>query len=66
MTERPFSDEHVRRELLYRLNAIPGVTISDTAIDKYPSIALTTLNSEDALEQFLAVLDWVGQEIRAT
>jgi hypothetical protein len=61
----PFSDEHARKEFLRRLNEIPDVTIPDSALDKYPSIALTTLNNEGALERFLAVLDWVAQEIRA-
>lgn len=62
----PFIDEHKRLELLRRLNDISGITISNKAIDKYPTIALTTLNDQTALEQFLEVLDWTVQEIRTT
>lgn len=65
-SELPFSDELRRRELLRRLNEIPGIAIPDGAVDKYPSIALTALSSEDALGRFLAVLDWVAQEIKTS
>ncbi len=62
----PFNDEHKRLELLRRLNDIPGVTVPRSAIEKWPSIPLTTLNNETALAQFLEVLDWIAQEIRTT
>jgi hypothetical protein len=61
-----FAEEHKRLELLRRLNDIPGVTVPQRAIYKYPNIALTTLNNEAALAQFLGVLDWIAQEIRTT
>jgi hypothetical protein len=61
-----FADENKRLELLRRLNDISGVTVPRKAIDKYPSIALTTLNEEAALAQFLRVLDWIAQEIRTS
>ncbi|MDP9378706.1 MAG: hypothetical protein M3Q29_00895, partial [Chloroflexota bacterium] len=61
----PFTDEHKRLELLRRLNDISGVTVPRSAIEKYPSIPLTTLNNEDSHTQFLGVLDWIVQEIRA-
>jgi hypothetical protein len=60
----PFADEHERLELLRRLNRIPGVNISGTAIDKSPSIALTTLNNGDSRAQFLGVLDWIVREVK--
>ena len=65
-TQPPFADEHKRLELLRRLNNLPEVTIPRSAIEKWPSIALTTLNIEGALAQFLEVLDWIVEEIIAT
>lgn len=62
----PFDEYSKRLELLHRLNEIPDVTISEEAIDKYPSITLSTLNNEAALKQFLEVLDWFVQEVKAT
>lgn len=62
----PFDDELKRLEFLRRLNEIPGVTIPDKAIDKYPSISLSTLNNKAALNQFLETLDWVVQEVEAS
>ena len=62
----PFSDETKRLEILHRLNQIPGISIPNNAIDKYPSIALTKLRSESSLRQFLKVLDWVISEIKLT
>jgi len=61
-----FADEQKRLELLRRLNEIPGVTVPRSGIEGWPSIALTTLNNEAALAQFLEVLDWIAQEIRTT
>ncbi len=62
----PFDSEEKRRELLSRLNAIPGVSLPDSAITKRPGIPLSTFEDESALEQFLKVFDWVIQEIAAT
>ena len=65
-TKPPFNDEPKRLEILRRLNEIPDVDIPDTAIDKYPSISLSTLNSETALKQFLETLDWIVEEIKSS
>jgi hypothetical protein len=59
---RPFSDNALRRELLDRLNRIPGVVIP--AESQWPRIPLTTLVDKAAMDQFLAVLDWAISEIR--
>ena len=48
------------------MNDILGVTIPRSAIEKWPSIKLTTLNNETALAQFLEVLDWIAQKIKTT
>ncbi len=65
-TRPPFNDESKRLELLSRLNAIPGVDIPDDAITRFPSIRLSTLKDEAVLKQFLEVLDWCVQEIKAS
>ena len=62
----PFGDEDKRLELLRRFNAIPGVSIPADAIARYPSIPLSLLTDEAALKQFLEVLDWAVDEIKAS
>jgi hypothetical protein len=54
-----------RIELLRRLNAIPGVSLSMDNVDKYPNILLSTLANEDALEQFLQTVAWTNEEVKA-
>ncbi len=49
--------------LLARLNAIPGVSIPESAIDKRPSIPLAALINEHPLYQVLSVLDWCVEQI---
>jgi hypothetical protein len=62
---KPPSDaESKRKELLDRLNQIPGVNIPADAITRRPSIFLSALKDENALRQFLETLDWVVQEIK--
>lgn len=61
----PFADETRRRELLRRLNQIPGVAIPDDRIARRPSFSLATLQNDTALQQFLATFDWVIQEIQS-
>ena len=65
-TKTPFDNEHKRSELLRRLNKVPGITISDEAKNKYPRVWLAALNRETALKQFLEVLDWFVEEVKAT
>ena len=65
-TKPPFSDELKRSEVLRRLNEIPGITIPDQAIDKYPSLPLSALRNEATLKQFLEILDWIVQEVKAS
>lgn len=62
----PFDDVENRRELLARLNGIPGVSLPDDAIERRPSIPLATLNDTIALEQFLGIFDWVVREIKTS
>ena len=65
-TTPPFEAEAKRVELLQRLNALPGVTIPPDAITRRPSIRLSVLHEETVLQQFLAICDWIIQEITAS
>ena len=53
------------RELLRRLNEIPGVAITDVAITRRPRIPLDMLGRDPAaLEAFLLVFDWFWETVR--
>jgi hypothetical protein len=62
----PFDSEERRRELLDRLNAIPGVSLPADVLTKRPGIPLSTFAREAALSQLLDVYAWVIGEIRNT
>jgi len=59
----PFDSESKRKELLERLNQIPGFSIPDDAIERRPNVYLAVLKNKDSLNQFLETLDWTVQEI---
>jgi hypothetical protein len=61
----PFDAEEKRRELLNKLNQIEGIKIPADALARRPSISLAELAKYGTVEQFLAVFDWVVEEIRA-
>jgi len=62
----PFTDETKRMELLHRLNETTGVDLPAGRITGRPSFPLAALNDEADLKQFLEVLDWFVQEVKAT
>jgi hypothetical protein len=62
----PFASEEKRRELLFRLNSIEGVTIAADRLDKRPPVPLSVLTDEKKLDSFLSIFDWVISEIRAS
>jgi hypothetical protein len=65
MTSPPFDDLGRRRELLRRLNLIPGVSFPDETITRRPSIPLSLLaNDPAALAALKAALDWCCAEVR--
>jgi len=66
MNKSPFNDEMKRKELLRRLNQIPGVEIPEKAITRRPNIYLSKLKEASSLAQLLETLDWVVQEIKAS
>jgi hypothetical protein len=62
----PFDAEAKRFELFQRVNTLPGVTIPPDAITRCPSIRLSVLQDDIVLQQFLAICDWIIQEITAS
>lgn len=61
----PFDDEHVRLELLERVNRIPGVSFGVERINKRPSIRLSLLAADHAaLAELKRVLEWVEERAR--
>lgn len=59
----PFDQEAKRRELLARLNTIPGIAIAPEAIGGKPSVPLVALASPDNLSRFLDAVNWVRAEV---
>lgn len=65
MTAPPFDDYDLRRELLARLNKLPGVSIPDDAITRRPRIELALLGRDETmLRDFIAIFDWFCEKIR--
>jgi hypothetical protein len=60
----PFTEEAKRRELLDRLNAIPGVSLPPDSITRRPSIPLAVLAEESRLVQFFDVFEWYLNEVQ--
>lgn len=67
-TKPPFSDEGRRRELLERLNSIPGadINIPLDALRKRPNVPLVAFAADGACDQLLAIFDWFISEVRTT
>jgi hypothetical protein len=59
----PFDDEALRRQLLDRLNAVPGIQLPADSITRRPGIPLTTLAPEDTFQGFVAVLNWFVERV---
>jgi hypothetical protein len=62
----PFDNEDKRLELLQRLNEISGISFPSDAINRRPSLGLSTLEDEAVLKKFLNTFDWVIQEIKSS
>jgi hypothetical protein len=61
----PFDDEDLREELCARVNAIPGVVPPIALRASYPSVLLSQLLAPQARPDFLAVLDWFAERVKA-
>jgi hypothetical protein len=67
LTRPPFDDLDLRRELLRRLNEIPGVAIPDEAITRRPRIPLDLLARDPAaLDALLRTLAWFCETVRTS
>jgi hypothetical protein len=64
MMRAPFDSVDKRSEFLRRLNEIDGVNLPANAIARRPSVPVATLSSGERLTSFLAVMDWLVQELR--
>lgn len=64
MRSAPFSEETKRVELLTRLNQIDGIDFAAEVITRRPSIAIRSLSESTRLKDFLAVMDWVVNELK--
>jgi hypothetical protein len=64
MIGRPvFGALEMRQDLLRRLNEIPGVSLSESALTKRPLVSLQVFASKPATDQFLAVMDWFVEQL---
>jgi hypothetical protein len=64
MERGPFAEMAKRQEWLDRLNQIPGMVIGGkNLLTGEPSIRMQILHDEKRLAQFLAIMDWVVDEI---
>jgi hypothetical protein len=62
----PFDNEDLRKELLRRINEIPGVNFPQQSIAKGPSISLKILEDTDARNKFYSALEWAIQQIKSS
>jgi hypothetical protein len=62
----PFESEDKRLELLEKINQATGANIPRDAINRRPSIRLSILAENGAVDQLLAIFDWVIEEITNT
>jgi len=59
-----FESPDKRLEWIRRLNRLDGISIPQTASDRYPSVKLQLLKDEGRLNGFLETMDWFVSEIR--
>jgi hypothetical protein len=60
----PFDSEEKRRELLNRLNEIPGFNLTDEAITRRPTRPLTLLRVPSSLKLFQETIEWGLAEVQ--
>jgi len=66
MNRPPFTDRALRLELAKRLSEVPGVSIPEESVGRFPSIPLIVLREADIRGRFIEVLDWAVERIRST
>ncbi|MHC1763617.1 MAG: hypothetical protein AB9869_04820 [Verrucomicrobiia bacterium] len=60
----PFDSEDKRRELLNRLNQVPGIRLPEAAITRCPGIPLPVFSMPESLEILLKAFNWFIGEIQ--
>ena len=61
----PFSDESVRRQLLAKINEIPGVTFGEELLTTRVRIPMEKLTTSKAQDKLKSVLAWLIDQVRA-
>lgn len=61
----PFSDEAVRRQLLAKINEIPGVTFGEDVLTKRARIPFEKLTTGEALEKLKSAVSWLIEKVKA-
>jgi hypothetical protein len=64
MRAPPFNNDEQKWEFVRRLNAIPGIKIHEE-LGRFPGIDLEALSEGDRIEQFLSVMDWAVEAVKA-
>ncbi len=61
----PFDQPAARHALKDQLDAIPGVALSDDAVERgtWPSFDGGHLVAQDAFARFIAVLEWISERL---
>jgi hypothetical protein len=60
----PFSDESKRKELLARLNEVPGIALPADCFNRWPNFDLPTVVEQGGVDDLLKVVDWAIRQIR--
>lgn len=58
MRTPPFDKEDRRKELVHRLNAIPGIVVPEDSVHRRPTIDMLLLKEEAPRTRFLEVMTW--------
>lgn len=60
----PFSNEGVRRQLLARINEIPGVTFGEDVLTRRARIPFEKLTTSKALEKLKSAVAWLIEQVK--
>ena len=60
----PFSEEAVRRQLLAKINEIPGVVFGEDVLTKRARIPFEKLTSNEAVKKLKAVMAWLIEQVK--
>lgn len=60
----PFSDEAVRRQLLVKINEIPGVTFGEDVLTKRARIPFEKLATGEAMEKIKSAVSWLIERVK--